>query len=138
MRRIFLDASAVVPMLLEERHTAAALEVWRESEQAWSWDWMPVEADAALTRRRANASVWRGWRELEMRVNRVGLESGDYSVFRSMNRQMGLRAADAGYVFLFERLCAHLSDLALVTFDQETARAAKEMGLPVYSACDQS
>jgi hypothetical protein len=93
--------------------------------------------DAALTRRRAGPSVWRNWRELESRLNWIALETEDYPSVRLMNRELGLRAADAGYVFLFERLSAHLDGLAMATFDREMAEAVQSLGLQVHPDCAQ-
>jgi predicted nucleic acid-binding protein len=137
MGRVFWDASAVVPLVMEEKGSRAAGKIWLEADPVWSWNWLPVEVDAALTRRRAGPSVWRNWRELESRLNWIALETEDYPRVRLMNRELGLRAADAGYVFLFERLSAHLDGLAMATFDREMAEAVQSLGLQVHPDCAQ-
>jgi predicted nucleic acid-binding protein len=137
MGRVFWDASAVVPLVMEEKGSGAAGKIWLEADPVWSWNWLPVEVDAALTRRRAGPSVWRNWRELESRLNWIALETEDYPSVRLMNRELGLRAADAGYVFLFERLSGHLDGLALATFDREMAEAVQSLGLQVHPDCAQ-
>jgi len=44
---------------------------------------------------------------------------------------LGLRAADAAHLFLFDRLVIRLPELRLLTFDKEMAQAAHSLALPL-------
>jgi predicted nucleic acid-binding protein len=132
---LFWDASAVVPLLISEANSSLAGSIWKEGREIWAWNWLQVEVDAALIRRRADASIWRTWREMESRFDWSLLDQTDVSRLRSMNRGLGLRAADAGHVFVFERLCAEFPELHLVSFDQEMVAAARSLGFAVHPAC---
>jgi len=46
-----------------------------------------------------------------------------------------LRAADAGHLFVFDRLFTEFPSLVLLTLDKELALAARNIGLPLHQAC---
>ena len=135
---LFWDASAVVPLLLPERKSPLAQDIWEESQHVFAWDWLSVEVDAALTRRRGDPDAWRTWSHVESRFDFAGFENHDLDFLRSINRGLGLRAADAGHVYFFEKLSVRFSDLLMVTFDREMADAVEALGLPLHMACTQS
>ncbi len=47
------------------------------------------------------------------------------------NRGVGLRAANAGHLYVMERCAANISELVLVCFDAEMVRAAEKRGILV-------
>ncbi|MFO7724471.1 MAG: PIN domain-containing protein [Oceanipulchritudo sp.] len=59
---VFFDTSVLVPLLIEEPGSVRAVELWKRAEVAWAWEWVVVEAEAALTRRRAPPEAWALWR----------------------------------------------------------------------------
>lgn len=60
--------------------------------------------------------------------------AGDwYEHLRTFNRGAGLRAADAGHLYVMERCARGISDLVLVTFDSEMAQRASQRGLNLFS-----
>lgn len=135
---LFWDASAVVPLMLPEKKSSVADCIWKEGKDIWAWDWLQVEVDAALIRRKGDASAWRTWRKIESMFDWSVMEQKDTGILRLMNRSLGLRAADAGHVYMFDRLSLELPGLLLVSFDREMVTAAQQLGLPVHPACIQS
>ncbi|MBU0679369.1 MAG: type II toxin-antitoxin system VapC family toxin [Verrucomicrobia bacterium] len=127
--RAFFDTSAVVPLLLEEPLTADARGAWDECSEAWAWSWLRVEAEAALSRRKADAVAWRAWRSLSEGIQFVSLNADQLPTLCAFNRGIGLRAADAGHLFVCDRLMKHVPDLKLLTFDREMLEAATRLGL---------
>jgi hypothetical protein len=65
----------------------------------------------------------------------MGLQAEQYHALRIMNRSLKLRAADAGHVFVFDRLVESIPDLTMVTFDQEMLQALDQLALPVHPCC---
>jgi predicted nucleic acid-binding protein len=130
--QLFFDTSAVVALVLKEAHSNAARETWSECDQAWAWDWMTVEAEAALTRRKANATAWQSWRVLSGQFNLVSLDPSSLEALCAFNRSLGLRAADAGHLFVHDRLLRTLPEAQLFTFDREQITSAQRLGLPIF------
>lgn len=135
LRHMFWDTSALVPLLLPEAASSKACEVWAQCDQIWAWNWALVEVDAALLRRQADEAAWSTWREMEFRLTWLRLDADDMAILRSMNRGLGLRAADAGHVFAFERLSAQMPEIEMVTFDSEMAEAVRRLRLHLHAAC---
>lgn len=128
--QLFFDTSAVVPLVLREAHTEAARAAWQKCDQAWAWEWMLVEAEAALTRRKANTAAWQSWRSLAGQFNLVSLDRSQLESLRAFNRTLGLRAADAAHLFVLDRLLRSLPEARLITFDHEQLTAAERLALP--------
>ncbi len=129
--RCFFDTSAVVPLLIDESHTSRAGEIWSRCEEAWAWDWMVVEAEATLSRRRADAKAWQSWKALSSQFRLTSLASDRMEALCAFNRALALRAADAGHLFICDRLCGVLPDLEFVSFDGDLIAAAEQIGLSV-------
>jgi len=133
--RVFFDTSAWVPLLLREAATENMRTAKKQVSEIWAWEWMRVETEAALTRRKATPQSWIVWKELQTEVSWVDLDSDQTDSLCSFNRALGLRAADVGHLFVFDRLFAELPDLVLLTLDGEMAAAARRIGLPLHPAC---
>jgi predicted nucleic acid-binding protein len=133
--KTFWDASAVVPLLFEEKNTATAEEIILGSEQVFAWEWMWVEVEAALVRRKGNSGDWNHWNQIRNRFIGVVYPDPFMESLLTFNRQLGLRAADAGHVYVFETLTQDLPDLHMVTFDREMAAAVKTLGLNLHPEC---
>jgi predicted nucleic acid-binding protein len=128
----FFDTSAVIPLLLDEPNSQAALNAWDQTETAWAWRWMQVEAEAALARRNANSWQWRQWRELIQYFHWVEMDPSDWVHLCNFNRALKLRSADAGHLFMNDRLVMSIPSLVLITFDKEMATAASTLGITLY------
>ena len=129
----FFDTSAIVPLILREPHSEAARAAWDSAEECFAWKWLRVEAEAALVRRKASAQAWHLWRTIEGSMCWVEPEADWIESLRTFNRGVGLRAADAGHLFVMERCAAGLENLVLVTFDSEMTKAAETRGLALFT-----
>jgi len=116
---LFWDTSAVVPLIFNEPHTPLALRAFQQGEGFFAWDWMAVETEAALSRRRARNSQWEKWSEISQLFQWIHLPPQEWSEIRKQNRHWMLRAADAAHLYAFSRIFCILPDLRLVTFDEE-------------------
>lgn len=126
----FFDTSAIVPLLIQEPGSAKACEVWKSTKVAWAWEWALVETEAALVRRRSPSEAWAQWRSLSRRIQFLRLD-GELSEVSEFNRLLALRAADAGHLFVCDRLARRKQHVRLVTFDTEMQAAAERLGLQV-------
>lgn len=127
---VFFDTSVIVPLLIEEPGSARATEIWEHTQQAWAWDWALVETEAALTRRRSPPEAWAQWRSLTRRVQFLRLRD-ELAEVAEFNRLLALRAADAGHLFVCDRLVRSKPEIQLATFDPEMQAAAARLGLGV-------
>lgn len=129
----FFDTSALVPLVIKEPHTASAQEAWRSASARLGWQWVQVEAEAALLRRSASPKAWAAWRTIESAVDWIEPDSGWLSSLRSFNRGLKLRAADAGHLYVMERCLDAVPDLQLIAFDEEMKQAASARGIAVWA-----
>jgi predicted nucleic acid-binding protein len=130
---VFFDTSVVVAMLVEEPGSAAASRIWGRTTRAWAWNWLLVETDAALGRRRVPPRTWSEWRRLEGAFTWIEPGPGFAEEARAFNRAISLRAADAGHLLIFERLARGEPALRLATFDSEMRAAALALGYPMIT-----
>ncbi|NBD38458.1 MAG: PIN domain-containing protein [Verrucomicrobia bacterium] len=130
---VFYDTSVIVPLLLEEDGSAEAVKLWERTTSAWAWEWAQVECEAALGRRKAGPAAWADWRALARHFRFLEL-SGGLAALCECNRFLGLRAADAGHVFVADRLVRVRPDCRLATFDEEMRAAAGSLGLRLAEA----
>lgn len=130
--RLFWDTSAIVPLIFQEPHTAPALRARAVARQVFAWNWMRVEAEAALVRRQARPADWKNLENLFSVFIWLDLDSSDCSSLCRFNKPLGLRALDSGHLYVFSK--AHSADetLSLVTFDGDMRGAAEKRGLPVW------
>ena len=135
---LFWDASAIVPLLIEEECSPVICKLWSDGLVPHAWEWAFVEVDAALTRRGANSAIWQDWRNIQLSFRLYSFPGDDLRSLRMMNRTLGLRAADAGHIFLFHSLVHEIQGLQLITFDKEMVTAAQQLSLPLHPACIQS
>jgi len=133
-KAVFWDAGALVPLMIKEERSSEAQLAWRSASGHHAWEWALVEVDAALIRRQAGPDIWQEWQQIQKRLCLYSVPGGDLRALRTMNRGIGLRAADAGHLFLFHTLWQSIPELKLITFDQEMALAAKRLGLRIHEA----
>jgi len=131
----FWDSSALVSLLVEEDMSEIARSIWAGPEQAWVWDWALIEVDSALTRRDAGEKAWSKWNEIQAVLFLSRLEEKHLESLRLLNRSIGLRAAEAGHLFMFEKLTVKIPNLQLVSFDRELSNAARRLGLMLHAEC---
>ena len=129
---VYFDTSAVVPLVLNETHTPVARAVWEQTSTAWAWDWMRVEGESAIARRSARAPSWNAWRLVLASFRLIGIGSDLHDSLCAFNRGLGLRAADAAHLFVFDRILTHVPDAQILTFDGEMIAAAGTLGLPLH------
>jgi len=129
---VFFDTSAVVPLIFREPRSAQARQAWNESSLRIGWQWLRVETEAALCRRKGNAAAWSLWRKIETGIHWVEPDGEWWEHLKVFNRGVGLRAADAGHLYVMERCAASVADLVLVTFDGEMANVAKKRGVGLF------
>lgn len=127
--KTYFDTSAIVPLLLQEPHTQAALEVWSQSSQCYAWLWLEVETEAALQRRAAPASAWKNWERIRSSINFLTFPDSEIPALRFLNRSLGLRAADAGHLFVMEKLSRVEPIIRLACFDIEMLKSASTLQL---------
>jgi len=132
---LFWDSSALVSLLLKEKRSALVINLWEHHTEMYGWEWILLEVDAALIRRKAVPETFKFWRELQRSLRLLSFASADLRELRRMNMDVGLRAADAGHLFVFEQLSHRIPNLALVSFDREMVEAAYRLGLFVHSDC---
>lgn len=127
----FFDTSAIVPLIFREPHSESARKAWEEAEHCLAWKWLRVEADAALVRRKASVEAWNLWRTIEGAIHWIEPEGEWLEQLRTFNRGVGLRASDAGHLYVMERCASGIETLLLITFDSEMIQAARQRGLNV-------
>ena len=123
---LFWDTSAVVPLIFKELHTASALKAFERGEGFFAWDWLAVETEAALSRRKARSSQWEKWGEISRLFQWVHLPPPEWLEIRKQNRIWMLRAADAAHLYAFSRIARILPEVRLVTFDEEQRALARK------------
>lgn len=64
----------------------------------------------------------------------VDLHPDQLDTLCAFNRAIGLRASDAGHLFVFDLLFCEITDLVLLTLGREMAGAAEKPGLPLHPA----
>jgi uncharacterized protein with PIN domain len=121
---LYWDTSAIVPLVLDEPHTAQAQRARAATRRAFAWGWMQVEAEAALLRRNAAPKHWENLAQLLSAFVWLDMEPHDFSALRQFNRPLALRAGDAGHLYVYSRAYAADPRIQLVTFDTEMRKAA--------------
>ena len=131
MRPVFWDTSAFVSLVFIEPQSERASRAMAEGKTHHAWDWMAVEANAALMRRGATPAHHALLKVHLSRMHWHTLPPEALDQIIHKNRDWKLRAADAGHLFCLQLL--HLVDrrFQLVSFDEEMCRAAKSDGLAV-------
>jgi len=129
---LFWDTSAVIPLIMREPNTAQAHRAHAAGRRALAWSWMRVEAEAALLRRRATSEHWRELNKLLSAFIWLEMMPAEESALCRFNRPLGLRASDAGHLYVFSKAMAAISGIQLVTFDQEIQFAAATCSLPLW------
>lgn len=128
----FFDTSALVPLIFREPQSQRAHKAWGACSSCFGWDWLRVEAEAALVRRKGCKEAWGLWRMIETNVRWLKPQGEWNRQVKAFNRGAGLRAADAGHLCMMECCLEVMPDLVLVTFDSEMIHAATKRGFEVF------
>ncbi len=136
----YLDASAIVKILLREADAGSARELWRSASRRSTSVVAFVEARAAIAAARRDGRLtvalaldrraeldWR-WEELEP----VGLDDEVLGLAGAIADDEGLRALDA--IHLATALYVADARTLFVTWDRRLAGAASRLGLAVAPA----
>ena len=129
---LFWDTSAVLAMVVQEPHSAAAQQAAGQATQSYAWRWLEVEAAAGLARRRATAAQWRGLERILAALAYADIPSARFADIARENRDWRLRAADAGHLFCFRQLSTVFPGIQMVCFDSEICAAVSAAGLPLW------
>jgi predicted nucleic acid-binding protein len=125
----FWDTSALVSLILEERHSVEAVKAQSAAKRYFAWEWIQVESHAALIRRGARPEQFKALRTILDHFRYVGLGSDDQPAVIKVLEKHKLRAADAGHLFCLKQLKRVIPDIAFVCFDQELSTAADKEGI---------
>ena len=68
-----------------------------------------------------------------MEIGWLDLQEENLEGLCAFNQAIGLRAADAGHLYVFDRALAAIPTLQLLCFDREVFKAAKTLKLPVWT-----
>lgn len=90
-----------------------------------------METEAALSRRTISPLICGEWRELQTSIQWLDTGADIFPLICMFNRNLRLRAADAGHLFVFEKLIGVIPSIRLVTFDQEMKDAAVGLAMQV-------
>ena len=131
---LFWDTSAVLAMVVQEPHSAAALQAAGQATQSYAWRWREVEASAGLARRRATDQQWRGLERVLAALAYADIPPARYADVVRENRAWRLRAAAAGHFFCFRQLSTVFPGIQMVCFDTEICAAVSAAGLPLWEA----
>jgi len=137
---LYLDASAIVKLLVDEPGSAEALDLWASATRAASSRIGAVEARAALAAgRRASRLPQQLYRRattaLESRSRQmvqIDVSAPIASLASRLTDARGLRGCDA--IHLASALVLGRDDVTFLTWDGAQARAALDEGLAVAGA----
>lgn len=133
---LFHDTSALVALLINETHSDLAIHAWNLSDSAYAWSWGQVETEAALSRRSVPPQTWTQWKNISSQINWLDMAPRMYPQLCLFNRSLKLRSADAGHLFVLDRLLESIPEAMLLSFDNEMLQAAQNIGLPLYPTPD--
>ena len=104
---------------LPRRIKARTLQAYQKGEGFFAWDWLTLETESALSRRKARNSQWEKWSEISKLFQWVHLPQNEWADIRKQNRDWMLRATHAAHLYAFSRISRILPEVRLVTFDEE-------------------
>jgi hypothetical protein len=121
-----------VALVFEEPHSFAAMKAREAAKRYVAWDWIQIEAHAALTRRSAKPDQIRSLQTLLDNFQYIAADSEDYPSIVKILEKHRLRAADAGHLFCLKQAKKLVPEVAFVCFDEELVRAAEREGVKVF------
>jgi hypothetical protein len=128
----FWDTSAVVALVSGDPFQVEALQARKTAEHYWAWDWLQMEAESALHRRRADECAFQDLGILLDNFRFLSLSRADFPELRKIFGKYRLRSADVGNLLCLQRIAKITPDIHFVCFDVELNRAARKEGIPVF------
>ena len=128
----FWDTSAVIALILKDAFAPEAVKAMQTAEEYWAWEWLQIETDSALRRRRAGPEEFSGLNALLNQFQFLSLDRDDFPEIRDILNRHRLRSADAGHFFCLRKARRLFPKLQFVCFDQELNQAARKEGIPVF------
>lgn len=129
---LFWDTSAVIPLVFREPNSILAMEASGSSSQNYAWNWLKIEAHAALARRNATDAQTDHLRRLLDAILFIDIPPDKTNELCDINRKWKLRAADAAHLFCFQQAALVLPDLRFVCFDDEIRDVALKNGFNLW------
>ncbi len=128
----YWDTSALIGIVFQESHTPAALKARDEGKRWLGWDWMQIEAHAAVARRGGKSADFKSLRLLLDQFEFLSFGRGEYPDLMKILGKHRLRSAGAGHLFCLLKAKKLVRDLAFVCFDAELNRAAEAEGVRLF------
>jgi hypothetical protein len=129
---LFWDSSALLSLVFSESSSLSAREAWDLSVLDLGWRWLEVEAVAGATRRRASPAQWSLLEQYLSQIRLIDLEKEKIPDLCAHNREWGLRAADAGHVYVFKEVTPYMPHLEMVCFDREIRTVVWRLGFLIW------
>jgi hypothetical protein len=129
---LFWDTSAILAAVFQEAKSPLAREAAAATSCGYAWDWLKVEAECVLARRRAAPTQWAALAALLAPFRFNPVVAGDLPAICVKNREWRLRAADAGHLYCFMRIASVIPGVQLVTFDDEMLAVARRLKFAVW------
>jgi uncharacterized protein with PIN domain len=120
-----------VALVLQEPHTRAAAEALAQARLCFAWDFIRIEAAAALRRRGAKPGPLAAVRQLLDSFQTVAVGAPEFNAVEKLIEKHRLRAADAGHLFALLQVRRLRREVAFVCIDDELVRAARAEGVAV-------
>lgn len=142
----FWDASAVVPLLIQQQRTAFATRLWGADPEVAVWWGTRVECHSAIARTLRQHAIDRAGAahgiERLSRIEAQWLEIEPSVALRDeacrLLRAHPLRAADALQLAAALRLAGEIGEqVTMICFDTRLAEAARLEQLPIVEACEE-
>jgi predicted nucleic acid-binding protein len=128
----FWDTSAVIALISKDAFASAAVQAMNSAEEYWAWEWLQIEAESALRRRRSGSSEFKDLNTLLNQFQFLSLDSNDFPEIRAILDSHRLRSADAGHLFCLRKAHRLFPRIQFVCFDQELNQAARKEGIAVF------
>ena len=128
----FWDTSALVSLLFQERHTPLALKARDSGKRCIAWDWLQVEVQAAIHRRRGAQEMLRSMKLMLDQFQFFSVFPDDHQAIGRLLEKHRLRAADAGHLFCLKQAKKMNPEIQFICFDDELNKAAEAEGIEIF------
>lgn len=128
----FWDTSALIPLLIEEKHSAKARTAMESGGLYLAWEWVRLETYSALIRRGATAPTFKSLSELLGLFQFMRVDAGDFPDLQGIFQKHRLRTADAGHLFCLKKARKFRPDVVFICFDEGLTNAAGKESIDVF------
>jgi predicted nucleic acid-binding protein len=119
-------------LVLDEVHSAKSLKAMEAGKRFLAWDWIQVEAHAALFRRKAAPEEHKSMQTILGQFELLSFDSQEYPAIQKILRKHKLRAADAGHLHCLLNAKRLAPEVSFVCFDHELTKAAELEGMQLF------